>query len=267
VQRDRTDRYQSPAASESGIPDDEPEQELSFLSGDGTLQKDAIRGSSVPIIQRWERDGTVDSIRTRMSIFLGASIAVIVLQQAVSFEGFSQTVVNVWALTAVPTGVVAACIRSTLRDPERAGEIWLNQETMAAIGVISLAVLARGGRQSAIGRVAWQMLFGEDRPEGIAGPPGTDDSTVDESSVQELKQFLFLGIVGSGAILVFEQLLVGNRWDIFDASGQSTDGNPLDGFGGFDVFSGFGPVEWLFISAGMVLVGTILGAVLAVSRP
>jgi len=268
VQSDGTDRYRSSTDS-SGILDDEQPSpnEQSLISSNGALRKGVIRDMSMPIVQRWERDGAVERIRSRLLVFLAASIAVIIFQQAVSLRGFSETVVNVWALAAIPTAAVSACIHKTLEDPDRADEIWFSQKTLATVGMVALAVLVRGGRENAIGRVAWQVLFGEDSPEGAVGAFGTDDSTVDESSVRELKQILFLGAVGSIAILVFEQVIVGNQWDSLGDGGQSTGTNPFGGVGGLDVFGGFGTVEWLFISAAMVLVGTVLGALLAVVRP
>lgn len=270
MQRDRTDTYDPSKSGDSSIFEDNESSsrdERSLISSDGTLRKDAIRATSMPVIQRWERDGADGSIRTRLSVFLVVSIAVIFLQQATSFSGLSGTVLNLWAVAAVPTAAVTASVRKTLGDPGRADEIWFNQELLATVGLIVLAVLTKAGHKSAGGRLAWQLLFGEDTPDGMGSSLGSDGSTVDKSSVRELKQVLFFAVVGSALILVFEQVIVGNRWGSLGDSGQSPGGSSFDAFGGFDAFAGLGTVEWFGISAVMVLVGTIVGAVLAVSRP
>lgn len=264
---DQRDRYQPSAGSDASVFDDETESsplsDGSLISSDGTFRKDVIRGTSTPILQRWERDGTVESVRKRMSAVLFVSIAVIVLQQTVTFDGFSETVVNAWAVAALPTAAVTGTLRKTLEEPERADEIWFSGKTLATAGVIVLAVLTRWGHKSPAGRVAWQLLFGERRPMGIGDQFQSTDSTVDESTVGELKQLLFFAGAGSIAVFAVEQIVVGNQGNPFDDTGE----NPLDGVGGLDVFGGLGPVEWTLISAGMVVAGTVLGALLAVSRP
>lgn len=214
-----------------------------LFSGEGEPRRGAVHEEAVPIVSRWERDGTLEAVRGRLRGLLGGGLSIVAIQVFLDPGGLTGLLVFLWFLLAVPVVALAACLLVTLRHPGQARDVWWEDGTMATVGLIALAGLGRAGRASPAGRAVWQLLFGDDGPDEADYHVGTDGAEMDLSAVARLRRYVRYAILASAALILFEQTVRGNL------AGLS-----------LGVLEGVGPLAWV----ALVVVGAVLGALLAV---
>jgi hypothetical protein len=165
--------------------------------------------------------------------------------------GIAGLLITLWFLLSVPVVAIAACILILLKDPANAPEVWWDNGLMATVGLISLAGFSRVGRATPFGRTIWEFMFGSDHPSDDNYKFGTRNSEIDFSAVARIRRYLWYGAVISVGVILAEQAI---RYDVLGAG-------VFDGLLGIDP----SPVAWIGLSLVLVVVGLILGALVAAS--
>jgi hypothetical protein len=210
--------------------------------------REQVQERALPVLDHWGRGHALDTARTRLRGWLGASLVVVLIRLLLNPDGLTGTLLTLWFLPAALVGTVAGCLLVLLRNPTDAPQVWFEENLLATIGLIALAGLARGSRRHSAGLSAWRLLFGSDPPR-LDGA-SADDADIDHEEAAQLRQFLWYAIVGSAAVIVLEQLVLGG----LPALPSGTVGLALS------------PVEWVLVGVGGVVLGAVIGAVLAVTE-
>jgi len=220
--------------------DREAEQRPEPLVDDqDNLRRSAVQGTAEPILDRWGRGTAFARVRSRLGRLLSAGLVVIAIQLLFDPGGLTGLLLTLWFLLSVPVVAVAAAVLVTIRDPSRAADVWWDSGMIATAGLVAVSGLARFGRRTAVGRVAWQLLFGEDGPDGEAV---IEDSAIDLGTVTRIRRYVRYVILGSAALVVADQLL--------------RHGTGLSGVSGV--------AGWTAVAVGLGLVGFALGLFAAV---
>lgn len=219
-----------------------------LFDDEGSPRKTGIRETALPVIRRWERDGTIESVRSRVRSLFGAGLLVVAIQLFLDPGGLTGMLISLWFLLSLPVVAVASLLLLTLRQPRRAREVWWEDGPLVTLGLVMLATLVRSGRTSPTGRAVWQLAFDEDGPDDDSRLFGAE-STVDVSGVSRLRRYLLYAILGSVAVILLESTLL--------RGGVAAVSVPV---------SVTGPVEWAALFAAALVVGSILGFFLKVTR-
>lgn len=218
----------------------------SSVDRDGSLAPDRVRDAAAPAIERW-RGSALYGVKRRLQGLLGASLVVLAVRLLLDPGGVTGILTTLWALLALPVAALTACVLVLLRDPVNAHQVWWDRAPAATLGLLSVAGVARAGRVSAVGRVLWQLLFGETSPDNDRGF-STASSAVDLAAVARIRRLVWYGVVSSAALVVGEGLLV-----------SPAAGTVVTALVGSDP----GPAAWASLGVGAVVVGALLGALLA----
>jgi len=231
-QGDGRDRY---------TPFDGKEREGSgpLVDNQGNLRRSAVQETARPILDRWGQGAAFTRVRSRLQRLLSAGLLVIAIQLLFDPGGLTGFLLTLWFLLSLPVVVVTAAVLVTLRDPTRAADVWWDSGMIATAGLVAVSGLARFGRRTAVGRVGWQLLFGEDGPEGEGV---VEDSAIDLGTVTRIRRYVRYVILGSAALVVADQLL--------------RRGTGLSGVSG--------PAEWAGVVGALGLVGVVIGIFAAV---
>lgn len=235
------------SGSSRGSQPQQPDSEF----GTSEEWREQVQERALPVLDHWERGHTLDAVRNRLRGWLGASLVVVLVGLFVDPGGLTGTLLTLWFLPAALLGTVAGSLLVLLRNPTAAPEIWFEQNLLATIGLIALAGLARGSQRHSAGLTAWRLLFGSDPPLD-ATADDTTETDIDQAEVARLQRYLRYVIAGSLLVIGLEQLLLR---DLPAISGPS-------GTVGFALR----PVEWALVLVGGVVLGAVIGALLAVTE-
>jgi small-conductance mechanosensitive channel len=212
--------------------------------------REQVQERALPVLDHWNRGHTLDAVRNRLRGWLGASLLVIAIRLVFDPGGLTGTLLTLWFLPAALLGTVAGSLLVLFRNPTEASEIWFEQNLLATIGLIALAGLARGSRRHSAGLTAWRLLFGSDPPLDTAADDATE-TDIDQQEVARFQRYLRYAIAGSLLVIALEQLLLRDLPAISKPSGT--------------VGLALSPVEWVLVLVGGVVLGAVIGALLAVT--
>lgn len=213
--------------------------------------REQVRERALPVLDHWGHGTTLDTVRSRLRGWLGASLVVVFIRLFLDPGGLTGTLLTLWFLPAALVGTVAGSLLALLRNPTEAPQIWFEQNLLATVGLIALAGLARGSRRTSTGWTAWQVLFGSDPPRLDATGTDSTDADIDHEEVTRLRRYLWYAIAGSAAVIGLEQLLLRDLPAISGRSGT--------------VGLALSPVEWSLVLVGGVVLGAVVGALLALT--
>lgn len=222
------------------------------LSHDTSAQRRNVVEAATPALEEWGYGTGLSAVRRRLRGLLGASLVVIAIQLLLNPGGITGFLISVWFLLSLPVAAVAGCLLVLLKDPTNAADVWWEDGTMAAAGLVSLAGLAKVGQAGPAGRALWQLLFGSDPPVQSDYRFETDESEVDLAAAARIRRYVWYAIVGSATVMIAEQ--VARRGAL-----QSTVFEPLVG-------ANPGPAGWTLLVVGAGVLGVVLGLVAAVTE-
>ena len=212
-------------------------------------RREQIQAEAAPVLNRWQSGDELLPIRRRLRRLFGAGLFVILVQIALDPGGITGALISLWFLLSLPVAAIAACLLVLLKDPGNAPEMWWENGKLATAGLLALAGFTRVGRRTPLGRAAWQLVFGTDRPPADDYEFGRADSDIDLSAVAQFRRYVYYAIVGSVGIIVLDQLL---RGDAFAGGG-------VEGVVGFEL----SPVAWIGVYIGLIAVGLLVGGLAA----
>jgi hypothetical protein len=115
---------------------------------------------------------------------------------------------TLWTLVSLPLVAVTAVLLAVIREPSRVDNIRWDRTLFGAIGLVVLAELIHAGRDTAVGRALWQLLFGEASPDGDSEFV-TEESPIDQGQVDRIRRYVQVALIGSVVIGVLEPLVLG----------------------------------------------------------
>ncbi|NHN41225.1 hypothetical protein G9C85_06180 [Halorubellus sp. JP-L1] len=255
---------------------DASDDDGSLTGPDGSIDRDAVLAAAMPVLERWERERSLDAIRGRVRNVLVASALVLAVTYFFDPGGLTGLVFQVWTLASLPVAAASGAVYATLRDPTRAKEVWWDSGFAVALGLVVIAAVVRSSATSPYARVAWQLLFGEQSPTGmdygydVEG--GVDDARVAE--IREYARWAVLGTIGVVALDVGGRLLAadGGLTALLDlVSNPGTGGVPGGGGaggGGLPALPSVptDPLSVVALVVAAVVVGSIVGLFVALRR-
>ncbi len=212
--------------------------------------REQVQERALPVLEDWDRSHTLGAVRNRLGGWLGASLVVIAIRLVLDPGGLTGALLTLWFLPAALIGTVAGSLLVLLRNPTEASEIWFEQNLLATIGLIALAGLARGSQRHSAGLTAWRVLFGSEPPLDVTGGDSTDTG-IDHQEVARFQRYLRYAVAGSLLVIALEQLLLRDLPAVSGPSGA--------------VGLTLSPVEWVLVLVGGVVLGAVIGALLAVT--
>lgn len=264
-----------------GGPTDSTFVSLDASGGEPDFQVDrqAIRQRAVELLEEWESAGLLGRIRSRTRTVTAVALGVFVLSGVLfgPTTGITATIASVWlavsGVVAVTVGAIALLLRGLRRPRDVA-------DKQGALALLAVSLLAVGGTHYArypASRAAWRYLVtgplrGGDQTDRIAD---TGDVVGRESRGDAFPLRRYVRVAGgfSAAIVVIHQgrlalrgrdaglssllrSLVGSGSGVSSGTaGTATDiGMQLTAF------------ESAIVLLGVILLGTVIGALLAVSR-
>jgi hypothetical protein len=239
----------SQASRESGR--DDGDGSRPEFSHDPNAQRRDVVDAATPALEKWGYGTELSAVRRRLRGVLGASLVVIAIQLLLSPGGVTGLLITLWFLLALPVAAVAACVLVLLKDPANAPNVWWNQGTLATVGLISVATMAKVGQSGPIGRAVWQLLFGGDPPAQSDYRFDSGETEIDLRAVARVRRYVWYAIVGSATVILVEQLVQRGALEsvVFGRLGVEP-----------------GAAEWSILVLAAGVVGVLLGAILAVTR-
>ncbi|PSQ36617.1 hypothetical protein BRD08_04565 [Halobacteriales archaeon SW_10_66_29] len=152
------------------------------FSHDPNAQRRDVVDAATPALEQWGYGTELSMVRRRLRGLLGASLVVITIQLFLSPGGITGLLITLWFLLALPVAAVAACVLVLLKDPANAPNVWWDNGTLATVGLISVATMAKVGQSGPIGRAVWQLLFGSDPPSTSGRSPASGGTSGTPSS-------------------------------------------------------------------------------------
>lgn len=225
-------------------------EEIRVIRSEGVHvnRREQIQSEAAPVLNRWQSGDELLAIRRRLRRLFGAGLFVILVQLALDPGGITGALISLWFLLSLPVAAMAACILVLLKDPRSAPEMWWNNGTLATVGLVTLAGFTRVGRRTPLGRAAWRLVFGTDRPPFDDYEFGTADSNIDLSAVAKFRRYVYYAILGSVGIILVDQAV---RQDGFGGGVEGTFGVEL------------GLAGWLATYVGLLVLGVIVGGLAA----
>lgn len=221
----------------------------SLFGRDGSLDPDRVRAAAAPALQRW-RGTALHRVQRRLRGLFGASVVVLAIRLVLDPGGLTGALIAIWSLLALPVAVIAGAVLVLLRDPANAPSVWWDRAPIATLGVLSVAGVSRARRKSAVGRVAYELLFDDDgSDDGYTFE--TEETTVDLSVVARIRRYVWYAIVGSAGLIVLDQ-----------ATRSSALPAVVEGLIGSDP----GTTAWAGLGVGAVVLGAVLGVILAAAE-
>jgi hypothetical protein len=221
------------------------------FSHDPNAQRRDVVDAATPALEQWGYGTELSMVRRRLRGLLGASLVVIAIQLFLSPDGITGLLITLWFLLALPVAAVAACVLVLLKDPANAPNVWWDNGTLATVGLISVATMAKVGQSGPIGRAVWQLLFGSDPPAQSDYRFDSGEAEVDLRAVARVRRYVWYAIVGSAAIILVEQLVQREALErvVFDGLGVEP-----------------GAAEWSILVLAAGVVGVLIGFIVAVTR-
>lgn len=170
------------------------------------FDRQRVQAVTRPVFQDWARGRELSAVRRRLWSIFGSGLVVLAIQLVLAPGGITGALLSLWALLSVPVVAVVGCLLVLLRNPSEAPGVWWSNSVPATLGLLSLAGLVYTGRSSPAGRAAWELVLGADHPDGESHQFG-DQETVDLRAVRRLRRYVYYAVVGSAALVVFEQIL------------------------------------------------------------
>ncbi len=192
----------------------------------------------------------MERVKNRLRGLLGAGGAIILLQLVFDPGGITGALLTLWFLVSLPLVAVTVVLLAVIREPSRIDNIRWDRTLFGAIGLVLLAELIHTGRDSAVGRALWQLLFGEANPDGDTEFV-TEESSVDQTQVDRIRRYVQFAIIASLVVAVLEPLLLGTS--ISENSAPTID---LQGVSG--------PAEVTVVGLVALSIGLFIGLFLAV---
>lgn len=247
--------------------------------GDPELQVDdrAIRQRAVELLEGWESDGLLEQVRARTRTVTATALGVFVLSAVLSMSsGITGTVASAWLAVSGAVTVTVGAVALLLRGLRRPRDVVDKQGLVAMLAITILAVGGTHYSRSPASRAAWRYLVTGPVPRtGPIGGSRGDSTVVDAQSRDRFPLRRYVRLAGwlSAALVVLHQ-----GW--LTLLGRETVLSPLVRYlvgPGSDVATGAGgsvtglgtqltAFQSLLVLVGVVLVGTVIGALLAVSR-
>lgn len=247
--------------------------------GEAELQVDerAIHQRAVELLEGWESDGRLENVRARTRTVTAAALALFVLSALLSSSpGITGTVASAWLAVSGVVAVTVGAVALLLRGLRRPRDVADKQGLLAMLAITILAVGGTHYSRSPVSRAAWRYLVTGPAPRtGAIGASREGNTVVDGEPRDRFPLGRYVRLAGwlSAALVALHQgwlallgretvlsplvrYLVGPGSDVVTGAGGSVTGlgTQLTAF------------ESLLVLAGVVLVGTVIGALLAVSR-
>jgi hypothetical protein len=224
------------------------------------------------VYERWDRTGRLEAVRERLfGVAVAGVLAAVLLSLVPDAGALTPAVVGLVRVAGLGLAVAAYSVRTALENPDRLREADFENELVVALGTSALGGLYGATRESAPAVLAWRLLFREsprERSEYGTDPTTGSGGRVDEAAVAAWRSRLGAGAVALLAVVVVEQLTAGIGVDrlvelLAGAGGGSAPGHPgLDG----PAVPEFSPGATVALLVGAVVVGGLIGLLLAVSR-
>jgi len=231
------------------------------------------------LLEKWESAGLLDRIRSRTRTVTAVALGLFVLSGLLSGSttGITSTVASVWlavsGAVAVTVGAVALLLRGLRRPRDVADED-------GVVALLAISLLAVGGTHHGrypASRAAWRYLVtGPLRGSGRTDGALSADRVVGRESRSDafpLRRYVRLAGGLSAAVVVRHQgwLIRQGRDTVVSSLISSLVGSGSDmasgtGGAGMDLGMQFTVFERIVVLAGVVVVGSVIGAILAVSR-
>jgi hypothetical protein len=260
--------------SRDARPEDGP-QDGALTDDAGNVDENAVKTAAFSVIDRWERDRSLDAVRSRVGRVAGVSLAVAVFGAFVDVDGLAGLLLEFWWLASLPIATVAGAVYATLRDPHAARDIWWSEGALVTVGLVAIAALARAGTRNPYGRVAWQFLFDDDSPTGLdyGYDLAADVDAIDADRVRELRSYLQYAIWGSVVVAAGDVALrlydgdgTGDVVALLESLLGSTTGGGGGGAPSMPAIVPSTTLEWALAVALALVVGAIVGVFVAVRR-
>lgn len=216
------------------------------MTGGPPGERDSERERAHAVVTGWRRLDRLDAVRTRVGLLALAGVVLFFGRAFVSVDGLTRLLVQAWVVLSLPVTVLSASIYLTLRGLESPDDLLEDDETVTAVTVLVLASLDSAREQYTAGRVVWRLLLNHP-PESPGYTPEADPT------VERAVHYVHYAMVGSLALVVVEQTWV-RAARVGSASLSAVE------------WTGFTAVEAVALVGSAVLVGAVIGVVLAVSR-
>ncbi len=250
-------------------------------SGEGAelnVDGQAVRQRAMGLLEDWESAGHLRQVRSRTRTVTGIALGVFFVSALLSgtTTGISATVASVWLAVS---GVVAATVGAVallLRGLRRPRDVLDRQGVLAVFGLSLLAVGGTHFGKYPASRAAWRYLVTGPLPvrtkwgSGVSGDPMGGHEPPSESF--PLRRYVRLAGGFSAAVVVLHQgwLVFRGRDTVLSSLVRplvSPDSGAASGAGGLgDLWTQLTVFESLAVLLGVAVVGTVIGALLAVSR-
>ncbi|MEF8979259.1 MAG: hypothetical protein V5A39_10370 [Haloarculaceae archaeon] len=260
---------------------DESATDGSLVSIDGSdgepeLQVDerAIRQRAVELLESWESDGLLDQVRARTRTVTAAALGVFVLSALLSSStGITGTVASAWLAVSGVVAVTVGAVALLLRGLRRPRDVADRQGLLAMLAITLLAVGGTHYSRYPASRAAWRYLVTGPLPRRTPTDWGTGGGREPRKDTFPLRRYVRLAGWFSAALVVIHQgwLALLGRETVLSPVVRYLAGPGSDAASGASgSVTGLGTqltaFESLLVLAGVVLVGTVIGALLAVSR-
>lgn len=200
------------------------------------------------VVTGWDRQGRLDAVRTRVGLLAFAGLVLFFGRFFVETGGVTRLVVQAWALLSIPLTTATASIYLVLRDLERPEDLLDREDTVALVAVWVLAQLAVSREESAFGRVAWRLLLNHPPEASGYGSDGEPRPTVERAV-----RYARYAVLGSVGVVLVDQAWK-RGWRVGSVSAPAVELHALTG------------VDGTLLLAGAVLLGSVIGFLLAVGR-
>jgi hypothetical protein len=242
------------------------------------LNRQAVRQRAVELLEEWESAGRLDRIRSRTRTVSAVALGVFVLSWLLSGSttGITATVASIWLAVSGAVAVTVGAVALLLRGLRRPSDV---ADKDGVLSLLAISLLAVGGTHYArypASRAAWRYL--------VTGPlrdsTPTDAVRVDRAVGREsrddafpLRRYVRLaGGLSAAVVLVHQGWLALQGGDTVLSSligslvGSGADVASDASGGGTDLAVQLTAFESVVVLAGVVVVGAVIGVILAASR-
>ncbi len=243
------------------------------------VDKQALRQRAVELLEEWESAGRLDRIRSRTRTVTAAALGVFVVSGILSGSttGITSTVASVWLTLSGAVAVTVGAIALLLRGLRRPREV---ADKQGALALLAISLLAVGGTHYGrypASRAAWRYLVTGPLRDGVqTDGVASAGGVVGRESRRDafpLHQYVRLAGGISAAVVVIHQgwLALQGRDTVLSSLVRSLVGSGsgvVSGTGGTatDLGTQLTAFESVAVLLGVVVLGVVIGALLAVGR-
>ena len=242
---------------------------------DVQLDRQAVRQRAAELLEEWESAGDLEQIRSRTRTVTAVALGVFVLSGVLfgSSTGLTATVASVWLAVSGVVAVTVGTVSLLLRGLRRPRDVADKQGALTLLGIVLLAVGGTHYGRYPAARAAWRYLVTGPLGGGTqtGGAAGADRGVGHESRPESFPLRRYVRLAGglSAAVVVAHQgwLALRSR-DTALSSVVGSGPGVAPGVGGTATgfWTQFTALESVVVLVGVVVLGTLIGALLAASR-